>query len=974
MVNKIITMNILGCCASRNIFNVKLGNEYKVSSYIFNNNPFLINQSVSNKYDIPDADIIKLPISELQHAHPRESIRSLINCNAKETLLEKKGEWILLDTHYSIHDAYKLKYPNGEETILQSGYAKYMDALIKNCSALKDFSVERSASQIVIDDYIDELCEFLRENWGRNIILLNTKPSFNRVTGPELNVNEYLSVIKNELRNYEYSQKILSRLDCHYIEIPFTMARDAESSVHYTSEIQEYLKLKVDIIINYGNTSPRKYINAINNLDAEYGQKIRKILTQYLDGSVSAGHMGRAYRDGKGVEKDLDKAAEWMRKASNAGIGWAKNELFDILWRIGTPESYREMISVATAFAELGDGNAMGRIGRAYRDGKGVEKDLDKAAEWMRKAMDKAWLWGVDLSDLLLKSPKKKDHEEAFKICSSLVKRNSAEAMGYLGRMYRDGKGVEMNLDNAAEWMRKAANKNVGWAKNELNDIHYKIFNIKKRRLVVFCAEHHSAISMMIIVRFIKHRDDYAILLTLPREDMPTLSTKLCENKIFDHVITYKDNIISKARSEFEIKIKEYFDNILGPFRKDLKDSVFYVSADQIDLFGAYLQINKEKFFLMELNSNQFVSSWRGKALLDSGKISAEFHAYQSKKEIISGKSDSVTPIYFPGTSIFPKREVPDDGLVYNYIKDMETLSKSDKKLILSAFSLDNPIGNNNIQLILLNRLTNVADNSIYSVLEVPYIYQTIMDYFGDRNLTTIIKQHPNDNINLSGMSNNVAMLNRFFPIELLHLYDGLRISRMIGLYTSASERISDLVDDKLILGQIYTRICPLIHSLESSLYVLSKSGYLAKTLFVGITGDSDSEVEFFKKTAKLLHLDTCTNIKPLSSYDNDEDSIILVKNRPMICNDSSVQIILSVDSFSFQSFKTMVDVNVELKGKNQWFLWKEEKTSNTIVSNLELDITECEKNDYLEACGAEKKVTVKHKNHKVVVKSPNDK
>jgi TPR repeat protein len=27
--------------------------------------------------------------------------------------------------------------------------------------------------------------------------------------------------------------------------------------------------------------------------------------------------LGRMYRDGKGVEKDLDKAAEWMRKMSN---------------------------------------------------------------------------------------------------------------------------------------------------------------------------------------------------------------------------------------------------------------------------------------------------------------------------------------------------------------------------------------------------------------------------------------------------------------------------------------------------------------------------------------------------------------------------------------------------------------------------------------------------------------------------------
>jgi TPR repeat protein len=113
--------------------------------------------------------------------------------------------------------------------------------------------------------------------------------------------------------------------------------------------------------------------------------------------------LGRAYRDGKGVEKNLDIAADWMRKASAINIGWTKNELFDILWKIDTPDSRKEMIAVATAFADSGNGEAMGRLGRAYRDGKGVEKDLDIAADWMRKASAKNIGWvKVELSNLFL--------------------------------------------------------------------------------------------------------------------------------------------------------------------------------------------------------------------------------------------------------------------------------------------------------------------------------------------------------------------------------------------------------------------------------------------------------------------------------------------------------------------------------------------------------------------------------------------
>jgi lipopolysaccharide cholinephosphotransferase len=56
------------------------------------------------------------------------------------------------------------------------------------------------------------------------------------------------------------------------------------------------------------------------------------------------GRLGRAYRDGKGVEKDLNKAIEWMRKASEQGLSWAKWELCDLLLSDKTDEGFRETI------------------------------------------------------------------------------------------------------------------------------------------------------------------------------------------------------------------------------------------------------------------------------------------------------------------------------------------------------------------------------------------------------------------------------------------------------------------------------------------------------------------------------------------------------------------------------------------------------------------------------------------------------
>ncbi len=106
-----------------------------------------------------------------------------------------------------------------------------------------------------------------------------------------------------------------------------------------------------------------------------------------------SGRVARMYRDGRGTDRDLVKAAEWMRKAKDQGVKWAYNELFDILWEIDTPEADAEMVAVASEHAATGNGGAMGRLGRAYRDGRGVERDLAKAAEWMGKAAGKGVGW-----------------------------------------------------------------------------------------------------------------------------------------------------------------------------------------------------------------------------------------------------------------------------------------------------------------------------------------------------------------------------------------------------------------------------------------------------------------------------------------------------------------------------------------------------------------------------------------------------
>ncbi len=185
--------------------------------------------------------------------------------------------------------------------------------------------------------------------------------------------------------------------------------------------------------------------------------------------------LSKAYREGKGTEKDLVKASDWLRKANLKEDGRWSNELFDILWRIGTPESYDEMIQVISKGVDSEDPNSLGRMGRAYREGKGVQKDLGKAAEFMRRASIGKYYWSNELFDILWRIGTPESYDEMIQAISKGVEEESPNSMRRMGKAYRYGRGVPIDLDKSADWLRKASNRNMNSAKIELSEVLWDI-------------------------------------------------------------------------------------------------------------------------------------------------------------------------------------------------------------------------------------------------------------------------------------------------------------------------------------------------------------------------------------------------------------------------------------------------------------------------------------------------------------------
>ena len=83
----------------------------------------------------------------------------------------------------------------------------------------------------------------------------------------------------------------------------------------------------------------------INNTPTNTTKMIDLAYRQVEKGNnIMVERLGKAYFKGRGVKKDLNKAAELLRIAIKNGVSWAKGELIDILWTINTRESLAEMV------------------------------------------------------------------------------------------------------------------------------------------------------------------------------------------------------------------------------------------------------------------------------------------------------------------------------------------------------------------------------------------------------------------------------------------------------------------------------------------------------------------------------------------------------------------------------------------------------------------------------------------------------
>lgn len=202
-------------------------------------------------------------------------------------------------------------------------------------------------------------------------------------------------------------------------------------------------------------------------------------------------NMTRCYENGIGVSRSEEKVEEYRKKTDSAYALW--------MYRRGNYETSKEL---AFKLQDEGFADIESLLGDMYFEGKGVEMNHYKSADWYKKAAERGhpdaqynlasfylggkyiqssydtiiyWLTksaeqGHALAQYRLgvcyeygenapygdKEDKGIDYEKAFYWYHKAAKQNHAAAESKVGYFYLEGYHVKKNLEDALKWLRRA--------------------------------------------------------------------------------------------------------------------------------------------------------------------------------------------------------------------------------------------------------------------------------------------------------------------------------------------------------------------------------------------------------------------------------------------------------------------------------------------------------------------------------------
>jgi len=187
------------------------------------------------------------------------------------------------------------------------------------------------------------------------------------------------------------------------------------------------------------------------------------------------GGLAEAYRIGRGVDIDYEKAADFMRQGALAGNGNLRVALAEYYregW--GLPQSYAESRRWFEIAAMNGQFNAYTALGDIYRRGQGLDVDFAKALDLYLTAAangESDAMNNVGMAYLRGEGVAQSPQQAIFWLTRATGQGNPYSAF-HLGRMFRKGWGVENDPRQALAYFKLSAQRNFVNAYQKIGEMY----------------------------------------------------------------------------------------------------------------------------------------------------------------------------------------------------------------------------------------------------------------------------------------------------------------------------------------------------------------------------------------------------------------------------------------------------------------------------------------------------------------------
>jgi hypothetical protein len=187
---------------------------------------------------------------------------------------------------------------------------------------------------------------------------------------------------------------------------------------------------------------------------------------------IAMGFIGIEHLRGESARKDVALGETWLRRAAEKGFPMAMAQLaLSLLSNETSAERDREAILWLEKAKQLGDAEAITLLASAYRDGRGVSKDIHEALRlYTRAAVDlRDARAHADLGDLYFNGKHRpKDEARAAHHYRAAADNGHEGAMELLGYLLETGQGLEKDLVEARRRYQAASDKGRASAMSRL--------------------------------------------------------------------------------------------------------------------------------------------------------------------------------------------------------------------------------------------------------------------------------------------------------------------------------------------------------------------------------------------------------------------------------------------------------------------------------------------------------------------------